>query len=195
MRKKSILKTKKREETGITEENVDKLIEVFHSRGRKKEPWQVLIQIVSTAHFLGGGSYLAALAQCGEGGRVWHYSTAFDTPIPGEEKLACAWHGADQPLTFRAVYYKKAEPVSEFMAHSFAAFAKTGNPETENIKWPSFDRKRRETMIFDVKTKWEEDPYRDIYRAVAQVSPSFTRMMSGVEWIESPRCKKQEGVS
>ena len=159
--------------SGITEENVDEVIRVFRAKDTIKAPWQILGQIVSTAHFLGGGSYYAAMARAKAGCKVWHYTTTFDTPVPGAGVLSCAWHTADLPLAFRAVYHEHAERLSRTIAHSFAAFARAGDPNTLENQWKPFTPDYKETMLFDVKQACVNDPYRDIYQILSSVSPTF----------------------
>lgn len=149
---------------GLTEANVDEAIAVFRRCcDDSKAPWQILSQIVSTAHFLGGGAYHAAVARAAYGCRVWHYTTCYDTPIPGAGGLRCAWHTAELPLAFRAVYHSEAEGLSCRIAHAFAAFARNGSPSTEDLEWPAFTMERKETMLFDVESEYAADPYKEIY--------------------------------
>jgi para-nitrobenzyl esterase len=59
-------------------------------------------------------------------------------------------------------------PLAQNMAASFAAFAKTGNPNHAGIpQWPAFDPTRRATMVFDTQTAVVNDPYGEERRAVA----------------------------
>ena len=159
--------------SGITEENVDEVIRIFREKDDIKAPWQILGQIVSTAHFLGGGSYLAAMARAREGCKVWHYTTTFDTPVPGAGVLSCAWHTADLPLAFRAVYHAHGEDLSKTFSRSFAAFARTGDPNTSENPWKPFTVDHKETMLFDLTAVCANDPYRDIYHILSSVSPTF----------------------
>ncbi len=154
----------------ITEETADALIATFRKHcDDRKAPWQIFAQIVSTAHFLGGGSYLAARARAYAGAPIWHYTTTYDTPIPGAGDLACAWHTADLPLAFRAVYHPEAEKLSRQIAHSFAAFARTGTPESAGLQWPAFSATNQETMLFDATSGWVKNPYREIHAAIKKV--------------------------
>ena len=154
----------------VTESNVDELITVFRDHcGDTKAPWQIMAHILSAGHFLGGGGYVAAMARARAGAPVWHYTTTYDTPLPGAGGLACAWHTADLPLAFRAVYHKEAENLSKAIAHSFAAFARTGNPSTESLEWPAFTAGKRTTMLFDTVSEAKDAPYDDIVKIMEQV--------------------------
>lgn len=161
---------------GLSEAAADDLIRLFRKHNPQKAPWRLLAQIVTSAHFLGGGSYLAALAYSGAGATVWHYSTALTTPMPGTENACASWHGADLPLVFRAVYHRQAEPVSAAMAHCFAAFARTGNPATDRLDWQPFSPQSPYTMVWDEQPRCIPCPYSEQYHAIAQVSPTFATM-------------------
>jgi para-nitrobenzyl esterase len=104
---------------------------------------------------------------------VWHYTTTFDTPVPGAGVLSCAWHTADLPLAFRAVYYAHGGNLSRIIAHGFAAFARTGDPNTAENPWRPFMAEHKETMLFDLIQACVNDPYRDIYHILSSVSPTF----------------------
>ncbi|QLG40495.1 carboxylesterase family protein [Paenibacillus sp. E222] len=154
---------------GLSESNVDTLIQTFRNAcNDQKHPWQILVQIVSMRHFLGGGAYKSAIAKAGQKtAPVWHYMTSYDTPIPGVEGLACAWHTAELPLIFRAVYHEEAEKLSRLLAHSFASFARTDSPETDELDWPEFTMEDKKTMLFDEKCTWKYDPYKTIHDILA----------------------------
>lgn len=62
----------------LNETNVDEVIAAFRKNcNDSKAPWQILLQIASMAHFLGGGAFRAAVARAEAGCRVWHYTTCF----------------------------------------------------------------------------------------------------------------------
>ena len=156
---------------GLNEENVDDFIQTFRdSCGDEKQPWQIFVQILSMCHYLGGGAFKAAMAKAAQkGALVWHYMTTYDSPFPGLAPLACAWHTADLPLAFRAVYHKEAEELSRIIAHSFAAFARTGNPQTGTLLWSPFTTEDKQTMIFDETCVCVADPYQRIHAAIAAI--------------------------
>lgn len=162
---------------GLNEKNVDEVITIFRKACRdSKQPWQILVQIVSVAHFLGGGGYLASIARAQGGAPTWHFTTTYDTPLPGTGILTCAWHTADLPLAFRAVYHKEAEALSKTIAHSFAAFARNGSPETLGQQWPMFTTEGKETMLFDERSEWKSEPFKEIYAVMKKICPAFEKV-------------------
>lgn len=157
---------------GLTEDNVDAVILTFRDACEdRKQPWQILVQIISMCHFLGGGAYKNAIAKAEQKvAPVWHYMTTYDSPMPGMGELACAWHTADLPLIFRAVYHKEAEGISKTMAYAFASFARTGSPATDKLDWPAFTVEDKKTMLFDEESGWKEDPYQAIYKVLDEIN-------------------------
>jgi para-nitrobenzyl esterase len=75
-----------------------------------------------------------------------------------------AVHGLDVGATFKN---DRANPLakvmSDRMAAAWVAFAKTGDPNCAAIPhWPAYEPTKRETMIFDIDTRVESDPRREV---------------------------------
>ncbi|HYP04779.1 MAG TPA: carboxylesterase/lipase family protein [Bryobacteraceae bacterium] len=78
-------------------------------------------------------------------------------------------HGTDVPLIFRnpnswplTADSKDNVVLADRMAGAFIAFAKTGNPSTPELPWPAYNPKTKPTMIFDVRSKAQENPHADL---------------------------------
>jgi para-nitrobenzyl esterase len=55
------------------------------------------------------------------------------------------------------------------MSSAWIAFARTGNPNTGALPpWPAYDLNRRATMIFNVNSRVENDPYSEIRNILLQ---------------------------
>lgn len=148
----------------VNEDNVDALINVFRFMDDKeKAPCHVCGQILSTAHFLGGGAYWMAIAKAKQKAPVYFYSTAYDFINPGMKGVRSSWHTADLPLVFRAVFHPEDEVLSKTIASSFAAFARSGSPESVIIDWKEFTEEHKYTMLFDEHCRVEEDYYKKAY--------------------------------
>lgn len=53
----------------------------------------------------------------------------------------------------------ESRKLARYMSHAFATFAKVGNPQTEDLPtWTPYGLKDRETLIFDVTPRMENDP-------------------------------------
>lgn len=144
--------------------NVDKVISTFKRLNDKGDNAEhTYVKIESMEHFLGGGAFLQAQAKAAQAQtNVYHYLIRYDTPIPTQTGMKCSWHTADLPLQMRIVYYPESEKVSRMMAHSWAAFIRTGNPSTENLKWPAFTKKEPNVMVIDTDSRIEKDPTKEL---------------------------------
>ena len=57
---------------------------------------------------------------------------------------------------------EETQELSEKMMDAWASFARTGNPNHENIpELPPYDKEKRATIIFDKEVTIEQDPYSD----------------------------------
>jgi para-nitrobenzyl esterase len=106
---------------------------------------------------------------------VYTYLLAWETPIDGGRLRS--HHALDLPLVFNNVESQRnmvgpgPEPqrLADLMNSSWIAFARTGNPNTNVLpQWPSYEPNQRATMIFDVHSHVQKDPYGDIRRILMQ---------------------------
>jgi para-nitrobenzyl esterase len=74
-------------------------------------------------------------------------------------------HGTDVGLSFHNARQiisgntPEAHKMADILASVWVAFAKSGNPNCQQIPlWPAFTPQRRETMIFDINSRVENDP-------------------------------------
>ena len=148
----------------VTEENVDKVIEIFKELNKKQDSaLQTFVKIKSLGSFLGGGAWFQAVAKAEQkGAPVYQYLVSYDTPNLACPEVKLAWHTADLPLQMRIVFHPEAEKLSVFMAHSWAAFARTGNPSTEQIEWPAFEPESGKVLVIDEEPKIQTDPLKKI---------------------------------
>lgn len=95
---------------------------------------------------------------------VWMYR--FDWPSPNAKFGAChaleipfVWNTLETSL-FRALTGKDApQALANNMHAAWIAFAHTGNPNTPNLPhWPTYDEKRRATLLFDTECRVADDP-------------------------------------
>jgi para-nitrobenzyl esterase len=100
-------------------------------------------------------------------GRAAVYKYVWAAPTSGFGGKFGAVHGADVGPTFHAAgglingEGPQARALADQMAAAWVAFARTGNPNDPAIPpWPAYDLKRRATMVFDTRTRVEDDPRR-----------------------------------
>jgi para-nitrobenzyl esterase len=100
---------------------------------------------------------------------VFVYTLAWETPVEGGRLRS--HHALDLPFVFdnveksRSMVGSGPEPqhLADAMSSAWVAFAQTGNPNVKGLpQWPAYDLKRRATMIFNLKSRVQDDPYRNI---------------------------------
>ncbi|MCU6454288.1 carboxylesterase/lipase family protein [Sphingomonas sp. A2-49] len=94
-----------------------------------------------------------------------------------------AFHTMDIPLVFGTLDAKGSETgtgadaraASRAMQDGFVAFAATGDPNHAGLaRWPRYTLARRATMIFDVRSRVEDDPrrwQRELFARVPYIQP------------------------
>jgi para-nitrobenzyl esterase len=102
---------------------------------------------------------------------VYAYLLAWETPVDGGRLRS--HHALDLPLVFNNVESQRnmvgpgPEPqrLADLMSSAWIAFARTGNPNTKGLpQWLPYDANRRATMIFNVDSRVQNDPYAGIRR-------------------------------
>jgi para-nitrobenzyl esterase len=106
---------------------------------------------------------------------VYVYLLAWETKA--DEGRLRAHHALDVPLVFnniegmRAMVGPGPEPqrIADLMSAAWIAFARTGNPNTDELPpWPAYDLKNRSTMIINLNSEMQQDPYSEIRRILLE---------------------------
>ena len=106
---------------------------------------------------------------------VFVYLLAWETPVNGGRLRS--HHALDLPLVFNNIESSRSmvgpgpEPqrLADQMSAAWIAFARTGNPNAGGLlRWPPYDIKSRATMIFNVESKVQNDPYAKIRRILVK---------------------------
>jgi para-nitrobenzyl esterase len=102
---------------------------------------------------------------------VYVYMLAWETPVNGGKLRS--HHALDLPLVFNNVESSRSmvgpgpEPqrVADQMSSAWIAFARSGNPNAGGLpQWKPYDLKSRATMIFNLESRLQNDPYSKIRR-------------------------------
>jgi para-nitrobenzyl esterase len=148
--------------TGLLPAAVDGVIPAYRRRFPKASPSELFFAI-ATDLMVGMDTLRVAERKSAQGGApVYMYQLTYKTDCLGG-KLRTP-HTLDIPLVFNndhAILGSRAERhrVAEQMAMSWAAFARTGDPNNPTIpQWPPYDPERRATLRFDVDSQLLEDP-------------------------------------
>ncbi len=126
------------------------------------------------------GQVIEAEARADAGVPAWVYQVDFTSRT---DPRRGAFHTMDIPLVFGTLgadgsqtgMAADARAASTAMQDSFVAFATHGNPNHAGLgHWPRHDRKTRATMIFDVRSRVENDPrrwQRELFARVPYIQP------------------------
>ncbi len=133
-----------------------------------------LVAAVQTAGMMWLGSItLAERKAAQKAGPVYMYLMTWETPV-ARGKLRSP-HALEIPLAFdnvetaRNFVGRGDEPqvMAEQMAEAWLAFARTGTPTTPALpSWPAYDSASRATMVFDLQSRIENDPYSGVRKVM-----------------------------
>ena len=135
-----------------------------------------LIAISDASNFRVGTDTQAERKAAQNRAPVYRYYFQWYSPVRGGQLRSM--HTMDIPFAFNTVETARpllgagadVQALADRMSASWAAFARTGNPNNATIPdWPAFDASRRATMIFNTETRVENDPYREEKAVIAAV--------------------------
>ena len=126
------------------------------------------------------GQVIEAEARADVGAPTWVYQVDFASRI---DPRRGAFHTMDIPLVFGTLgaagshtgTAADAQATSKAMQDSFVTFATTGDPNHAGAPdWPRYDLASRSTMIFDARSRVENDPRRwerELFARVPYIQP------------------------
>jgi para-nitrobenzyl esterase len=127
------------------------------------------------------GALIEAEARAAQGAPVHAYQMDFPTTIEGGRLRAM--HATDTPLAFDNLAAEgspiapspEAQAMADKVSATFAAFARTGDPNNSAIPaWPAYTLPRRATLVFDRATRLVDDPRGDerrLFETVPYIQP------------------------
>jgi para-nitrobenzyl esterase len=138
--------------------------ELYRPATAGKTPYLVQAQVLTDSQVRSRAIAQAERKAAQGGAGAWMYIWEWATPA-FDGKLG-AVHGHDVDASFNLYRNgicgtggRDGRLMSKRLASTFVAFAKTGNPDNDQIpRWPAYDDKTRATMIFDVNTRVVNDP-------------------------------------
>jgi len=156
--------------SSIPEEKAKELLALYQRDYPDDTPSDIYFRMVADRGFRSGAIKLAELKLAQSKGKVWMYYSQYDTPI--EDGKLRAFHTYDLPLAMRLTLVPEAEQLSRQMSAAWAAFARQGNPSTEELPWPEYSMEKRTTMIFDVdKSEVVDNPNEDERKLLLELPP------------------------
>lgn len=121
------------------------------------------------------GSIIMAERKVKQSAPVWMYRMDWETPAFGGRLKA----GHAVELSFVFSTYENIRPfvgpgpdparMAQQMHSAWVAFAKNGNPHSPvNPQWPAYNLETRPTMIFNLESRVEQDPWSSLRGLMAQ---------------------------
>ena len=146
----------------------DQAVALYRARYPNKSPFLIQAQIATDAGFRKNAILQAERKAAQSPGKVWMYQWDWETPAY-DGKFG-AIHGIDVSASFHnyrdgmvGCGVASGRLMCDRLASTLIAFAKTGNPNNEQIPaWPAYDAGTRATMIFDNEMRVENDPRSEI---------------------------------
>lgn len=119
---------------------------------------------ITTASRSWRGAIIEAEERARAGSPAWVYQLDWATPKDGGKFGAP--HASDIQLVFDNIgkpgataIGPQAQAMADMMSEAFIAFARTGRPAARQLpRWEPYDLARRQTMVFDVPPRMEDDP-------------------------------------
>ncbi len=137
---------------------------IREARGESTTPFEI--------HTAAGGDKLFRVpaqrlldAQAQHSDQVWAYLFDWQSPLPTPHGPLGACHALDIPFVFgthqaAAMFAGEgvaANGLAELTMDTWLAFARSGNPSTDNLSWPAWDAESRQTVVLGESARVEDD--------------------------------------
>jgi len=150
------------------------ILELYRPITNGKTPYLVQAQVFTDTQGRSRAITQAERKAAQGGAGAWMY--IWEWPTPAFDGKLGAVHGHDVDASFNLYRNgicgtgdKTGRLMAGRLASTFVAFAKTGNPDNDQIPhWPAYDTNERATMIFDANTRVENDPRASIRKYWSQ---------------------------
>jgi len=155
----------KRVSASVGPELAPKVIEMYRSSAPTDKPMHLWTSIVTDQMFTRSSVLLAERKVEQHGAPVYMYKINWNSPVLGGKLRAP--HAVELPFVFDNVDVSAGlvgagptqNKMAEMMSRTFAAFARTGNPNFKGYPhWPAYTLEKRETFIYDVPPQVVSDP-------------------------------------
>ena len=153
-----------------------RVIEAYRKANPQATPWDLYI-LIATDHPRGAFTReLAKRKALQASAPVFLYRFDFETPEGGGHMRSP--HAVEVPFVFNNIKVAgpliskmpEAYAVAEATSAAWAAFARTGDPNTSKLpKWPAFTVNSRDTMIINKKSRVDQDPESGPRQAMEQI--------------------------
>jgi para-nitrobenzyl esterase len=141
------------------------VIEMYRSSAPTDKPMHLWTSIVTDQMFTRNSVLLAERKVEQHAAPVYMYKINWNSPVLGGKLRAP--HAVELPFVFDNVDVSAGlvgagptqNKMAEMMSRTFAAFARTGNPNVKGYPhWPAYTLEKRETFIYDIPPQVVSDP-------------------------------------
>lgn len=156
--------------------NGDPVIGAFRTAHPRATPWDLWI-LIATEHPRGAYSRELAKRKAAQAAApAYLYRFDWETPEGGGHMRSP--HTVEIPFVFNNIdiagplisKMPEAYALAEKVSASWAAFARTGNPNVPQLPaWPAYSAAMRDTLLFNNEIRVEQDPDRGPRQAIEQV--------------------------
>jgi para-nitrobenzyl esterase len=149
-------------------EKAEEILAMYRQRYPQKSPFLIQAQAFTDSGFR--RSAITQAERKAAVGKAPAYMYLWNWECPAYSGKFGAVHGLDVSASFHQVRDNivgvgapGAKVMCDRLASAWVAFAKTGNPNNQQIPhWPTYDATARATMVFDTDTRVENDPRSEI---------------------------------
>jgi para-nitrobenzyl esterase len=146
-------------------EQAPKVIDMYRAGAPNDKPMHLWTSIVTDQMFTHSSVLLAERKLAQHAAPVYMYKINWESPVLGGKLRAP--HAVELPFVFDNVDVSAGlvgagagqDAMAAAMSRTFAAFARTGNPNIEGYPhWPVYTLEKRETFVYDVPPRVVSDP-------------------------------------
>jgi len=153
----------------VLDDEVDEAYKIFKEARPQANPSEVFFKIVSARGYGRDQTIMAEQrVKSGSTNNTYTYRLMWRQPVEGGRRVS--QHSLDLPFVFDNVpagahmtgpETEQTRAMVDNMANSWIAFAKKGDPNNPSIPtWKPYDLKDRPTMMLDVPSHLENDPFK-----------------------------------
>lgn len=160
---------KQRLERFIDKKDINEGWDIFKASRPQANPSEIFFKIVSARGYVRDQTIMAEQrVRSGGKAETYVYHLVWRQPVEGGRRIS--QHSLDLPFVHDNVSAgmhmtgpdtEQTRAMVDNMANSWLAFSKTGNPNNGSVpNWKPYDLENRNTMLFDVPSRAENDPYK-----------------------------------
>ena len=137
-------------------------------------PTHLVCAIQTVTGMWQGSITLAERKAAQSAGPVYMYVLTWETPAargslrsPHALEIPLVFDNVERARSFVGRVGDEPQVLAEQMAEAWLAFARSGDPNTDDLpRWPTYDADKRATMVFDLQSRVENDPWSGVRKVL-----------------------------